>query len=168
VKRFLVIVLMLVSSTACATETARPEGIVERWLLALNQGSAGEPDHFAPAHVSDSILPGWEELGPGGFDVIEVGSRHRVMNVCDEGLTVPFRAVFLDGAEVSDAACVVGPRIVGLADLGTLPRRMFPSGGGPAIGEDRGSVWLIAVGVGLLILLVSEALMRLVGSTAHD
>ena len=90
------------------------------------------------------------------------------MNLCDEGRIVPFRVVPLDGEEVSDAACVVGSRIVGLANLTELPVRILPSGGEPAIAEDRASVWMIAVGVGLLILLASEALMRVVSSTARD
>jgi hypothetical protein len=166
VRRLLVVVVALVALAACST-SERPEGIVERWLLALNQGPAGEPDRFAPAQVSDAVLPGWEDLGPGELDVIEVGSGDLIMDLCDEGRIVPFRVVPLEGDEVSDAACVRGSRIVRLAGLRDLPARIFPSGGGPAIGEGRASAWPIAVGVGLVILLASEALMRLVRPTAR-
>jgi hypothetical protein len=162
VKRAALAALVFLALAGCASHEERPEGIVERWLLALNRGSAGEPGRYAPASVSDAILPDWRDLDPGELDVIEVGSGDRIMDVCDEGSIVPFRVVPLDGDEVRDAACVDTSRIVRLADLSDLPMRVFPSGGGPPVTEDRASPWLIAVGVGLVILLVSEALMRLV------
>jgi hypothetical protein len=160
VRRVLAVAFVLLVLSACAS-TERPEGIVERWLLALNQGAAGEPGLYAPAQVSDAVLPGWEELDSGGFDVIEVGNASSIMNVCDEGRIVPFRVVPLDGEEVSDAACVVASRVVRLAEFSDLPARIFPSGGGPAIFEDRTSGWLIAVAIGLGILFLGEGLMRL-------
>jgi hypothetical protein len=44
---------------------------------------------------------------------------------------------------------------------------VFPSGGGPPVAVDRASGWLVAVGTGILILLASEALVRLVSSTTR-
>jgi hypothetical protein len=63
--------LATLALSACAGQE-RPEGIVERWLLALNQGAAGEPDRYAPNAASEEILPGWEHLDPGELDVVEV------------------------------------------------------------------------------------------------
>ena len=84
------------------------------------------------------------------------------MNVCGEERVVPFRVVPLDGEEVSDAACVVGSKITRLAELNDLPTRVFPSGGGPGIAEDRVSDRLIALAIGLALVIVGEGLMRLV------
>ena len=159
--------LVFIALAGCASQQERPEGIVERWLLALNQGSAGEPGRYAPPSVSDAVLAGWQDLDPGELDVIEVASGDRIVNVCDEGAIFTFRVVPLEGEEVTDAACVDGSRIVRLAGFGDLPVRVFPSGGGPPVTEDRASGWLIAVGIGVLILLVSEALMRLVSPTTR-
>ena len=161
------LLLALCALASCATQE-RPEGVVERWLLALNQGSAGEPGRYAPAQVSDAIFPGWEELDPGEFDVIEVGSASLMMNVCDEGQTVPFRVVPLEGDEMSDAACVVGARIVRLAELSGLPARIFPSGGGPAIESGDPLWWVVAAAIGIVILLAGEGAMMLARSRTTD
>jgi hypothetical protein len=65
--------LALALLPACSSGTDRPEGVVERWLISLNQGTAGEPQRFAPDRLSQGLLPGWQDCDPGALDVIEVG-----------------------------------------------------------------------------------------------
>ena len=155
--------LVLLALASCSSQEQRPEGIVERWLLALNQGSAGQPGRYASAPVSEELLPGWEELDPGEFDAIEVGKADGISNTCEEGGPVLFRVVPLDGEEKVAAACVAGSRVTELIGLGGLQSgAIFPSEGGPGITPEPASIWLIAAGIGLLILLVAEGLMRLV------
>ena len=65
--------LAAVLLSGCA-HTDRPEGVVERWLISLNQGGAGRPDRFTLVRgIEDPILPDWEHCDPGALDVIEVG-----------------------------------------------------------------------------------------------
>jgi hypothetical protein len=156
--------MLLLVLSCCGGQEQRPEGIVERWLLALNQGSAGRPGRYAPASVSDAVLPDWQNLDPGEFDVIEVGRADRqVGNTCSEGEAVLFRVVPLDGAEKVAAACVAGSRVTELIGLGGLQTgAIFPSEGGASITDVQISDWLFAAGIALVILLVSELLMRLV------
>jgi hypothetical protein len=162
VKRLALAALVLIALAACSAQEQRPEGIVERWLVALNQGSAGQPGRYAPVAVSEEVLPGWEKLDPGEFDVIEVGRSNAIGGTCVEGQIVPFRVVPIEGHELRDAACVVGSRIAQLTSIRGISGPVFPSEGGPAMTEDLSAPWLIAAGIGLLVLLVAEGLMRLV------
>ncbi|MGH2556909.1 MAG: hypothetical protein ACRDHO_14500, partial [Actinomycetota bacterium] len=68
---FLLVVAALFLSACGGTD--RPEGVVERWLISLNQGRAGEPDKYAPNELSQRILSNWQERDPGDLQVIEVG-----------------------------------------------------------------------------------------------
>ena len=161
-RRVAAAVLLLLALAGCADQT-RPEGVVERWLLALNQGSAGEPERFADAAVSEEVLPRWDEREPGELDVIEVASAGGSLDACDEDqLLVPFRVVPLEGEELVAGACVSGSRIVRLTGSTGVPRSVFPSEGGTAVEATTGSAWWAAVGVGLGLALVGEAAMRLV------
>ena len=45
--------------------TDRPEGVVERWLIALNVGAAGRPAVYAAEALSRRILPGFYEAKAG-------------------------------------------------------------------------------------------------------
>jgi Prokaryotic membrane lipoprotein lipid attachment site len=176
-RRPVLAILALIALAGCSSQQQRPEGIVERWLLALNQGSAGEPGRYAPAEVSNSVLPGWETLDPGELDVIEVA---RALPCTYRGparcrAVVPFRVVSLDGDEIRFDALVgfdpgarhgLSTRVFAVAESSVGP--VFPSEGGPTISDDAAMAWLIAAGIGLAILLASEAVMRLVRSTASD
>jgi hypothetical protein len=170
VRRILLVGLVLLGLPSCAAPE-RPEGIVERWLLALNQGSAGEPLRYADRGVSDAILPGWRSADPAAFDVIEVGRArpcgYRGPAACEAA--VPFRAVLADGREIRFDALVGVDR----RDGAVVPSRVFaltgpaggltlPSEGGPPIGVAGGPAWLAALGIGLAIALVAEVVMRLV------
>jgi hypothetical protein len=132
VKRIAIVSAVVLLLSACAT-TERPEGIFERWLSALNQGSAGEPLRYAYPSVSDAVLPGWRTSDPGAFDVIEVGRARPCTYVgpaaCEA--RVPFRVVSVDGAEMRFDALVgidraadepTPSRVIGVVAAAPRPR----------------------------------------------
>ena len=55
--------IVILAASSCAAQE-HPEGIVERWLLALNQGSAGEPLRYADADVTDALVPECRSAAP--------------------------------------------------------------------------------------------------------
>ncbi|HEV8419846.1 MAG TPA: hypothetical protein VGR13_00680, partial [Actinomycetota bacterium] len=93
--------------------TDRPEGVVERWLVSLNQGKAGEPDRFAPDELSQRILPHWQSRDPGELDVIEVGGGKPATSgprlPPGRRYLVPFRVERLDGDEMVGTVRLVSP-----------------------------------------------------------
>ncbi|MCD6021440.1 MAG: hypothetical protein K0R20_1150 [Actinomycetia bacterium] len=155
--------------SACASQE-RPEGIVERWLLALNQGAAGEPDRYAPNAASEEVLPGWEHLDPGELDVVEVARAGRTQGDACDGVTrvVGFRVVRLDGSQFRSVACVRGARVTQLTNRVGSTDLIFPSEGGAPIRDERAGVWGIAIGVGVALVIVGEGLMRLVRVRKSD
>jgi len=163
VKRATAVFFLLLALSACAAQE-RPEGIVERWLLALNQGRAGEPDRYAEPSVSSRILPGYATVDPGEFDVVEVGRATPSCGV--SGWFVPFRVVLLSRTEIRSVACTDAGRVVELIRTRSneAPDNLdaLPSEGGPAIGSAGTSGWLLALGTGMGLILLSEAAMRLV------
>lgn len=163
-------VLTTLAFSACASQE-RPEGIVERWLLALNQGAAGEPDRYAPNAASEEVLPGWEHLDPGELDVVEVARAGTPReHACAAGtrFVVPFRVVRVDGSQLRSGACVAGARVTQLSNRAGSADPLFPSEGGPPIQGERAGVWGIALGVGVALVIVGEGLMRLVRSRRAD
>jgi len=167
-------VLVCLALPACTTQE-RPEGIAERWLLALNQGAAGEPGRYAQSEVSNEVLSNWERLDPGELDVIEVGNgsfRCEVYIACET--RVPFRVVRLDGTEVPMDAIIpshTGPpggsrRVV--IELVPPDRRLrLPSEGGPPIETASTATWLLAAAVGLGLTAISVLALRLAGARAQ-
>ena len=164
-RRELVAAVALLSLASCSTPE-RPEGIVERWLISLGQGSAGEPERYARRDVSDVMLRAVGSAEPDAFDVIEVGRAtpcgYRGSEACTA--SVPFRVVGLDGDELRLDALVgsrvrEGPNRV-FAVTGPDRRPRLPSEGGPPIGAAGAPAWVAAVGVGLGLALASETLMR--------
>lgn len=160
-KRFLAIALVLLVLPTCAG-TERPEGIVERWLLALNQGSAGEPERYAPDELSEQVLAGWREEDPGQLDVVEVGSATEPCG--DSGAFVPFRVVRTDGSTSRGIACAEEGAVVQVLEEGfhDLPVPPLPSEGGPAITSVPIAMWFATIAVGLALALVGDATMSLV------
>ena len=159
--------LFLLLLPGCSSQE-RPEGIVERWLLALNQGGAGEPLHYADLDVTNALVPEWRAAEPGTFDVIEVGKGVP----CGRGpigceTRVPFRVELDDGGEQRlDAFVVSGspsgsPRLRVGALVAPDETLALPSEGGAPIGSADVPGWLIAAGIGLMLLIVGEALMRI-------
>jgi hypothetical protein len=171
VRRALLAAVALLSLAACSAPE-RPEGIVERWLLSLNQGSAGEPLRYGYRGVSDAVLPDWSSAETGTFDVIEVGPAapcHERGLIATCVASVPFRIVTVDGDELRVDALVgwhgssrdERPIRV-FAITGADRRHRLPSEGGPPIGAAGATAWLVAIGVALALALVSELAMRIV------
>jgi hypothetical protein len=177
--------VLLALLPACG-RTDRPEGVVERWLISLNQGAAGHPERYAPESISRSILSGWNRCDPGALDVVEVGKGRQF--VTDRPITrtpaaaVPYRVAYTTGLDrdCNDPAASHGPT-EGIALLDrrkgawhirklTSPSRggappefaglRVPSEGGRRIGGASFGQWLAGVGVGLGLALVVVALMR--------
>ncbi|HET9671975.1 MAG TPA: hypothetical protein VFQ40_03910 [Actinomycetota bacterium] len=167
-RRALVVVVIGLLVSGCAT-AERPEGVVERWLLALNQGPAGQPERYATSVVSRTILPAHRDAAPGELDVIEVGRArpcaYRGPMVCEA--RVPFRVVLVDGEEIrSDAlvgvhrsdSAVAKSRVFAVVDRSD--EAMLPSEGGPPIGGADPATWLIALGAAVGTALLSEGAMH--------
>lgn len=169
---FAVLVVLLLPSCG---GTDRPEGVVERWLVSLNQGKAGQPEKYAPDELSQQILPNWQERDPGALDVIEVGTGGRVVPEggvppAEKRYLVPYRVTRLNGRELRGTAELFsvrgGPwRVDHL--LGRDPALRVPSEGGKRIGHASMGVWLAGAGIAALLILVSIALMSTVGRKAR-
>ena len=161
---FLVLALTWTVLGGCAG-TDRPEGVVERWLIALNQGAAGRPGQYAPEALSERVLPGWASKDPGELDVIEVGKGSVPRIEMAPPALVPFRVVRLDGTTIQGTAALV-PRASGwqVSTLrGRLPGLAVPSEGGDRIGSGGIGLWLAAFGAAALCSLLAVGLMAAFG-----
>jgi hypothetical protein len=169
--------LALLAMPGCAAQD-RPEGVVERWLISLNQGAAGDPDRFAPDDVSQQVLPGWEECEPNALDVIEVGGgrvERGPGGVQTAG--VPYRVEYASDLpdlcessrrpDLSEQGTVVLSRFRGsdawrVERLDPLdPTLRVPSEGGGRIGSATAVHWLL----GLLAAVALIVLVTIVMST---
>ncbi len=154
--------LALFLLTACGG-TDRPEGVVERWLISLNQGRAAEPQKYASADATNSVLPGWQHCDPSALDVIEVGKGRIDPSDLDRGpgrhsAYVPYRIKYSD-----DLILFTGPgggwRIAGLSPgRGGLK---VPSEGGAPIGSAPLASWLLTLGASAGLMLLVGLLIRL-------
>ena len=177
-RRVALAIAFLALSSVCAAcgHTDRPEGVVERWLISLNQGKAGQPGLYAPDAVSQRIVPNWRTEDPGQLDVIEVGEGRPFSHLCNPRISqaacraigdyeVPFRTVRTDGPSRGGLAFLVdgsSPWRITRLELGVLELRV-PSQGGHRIGNAGVGVWLGALGVAFLLVLLSAGLMATVG-----
>ncbi len=162
--------VLLALLPACAG-TDRPEGVVERWLISLNQGAAGRPGQYAADALSERLLPGWRGRDPGDLTVIEVGKGrlvHRPYGIAKgrslpRYAVVPYRIARASGVGV-DGEAVVGAtrggwRIVAIGSR--EPSLRVPSEGGPELASATAGEWLAGVGIGLGLALGVVALMTL-------
>ena len=156
-RRLAPLAMLAVMLLSACGGTDRPEGVVERWLISLNQGKAGRPGTYAAQSTSRRILPHWQDRDPGDLDVIEVGkgraTAHRAL--------VPFRVERTSGLKISGVAELRKPRgdwrVVGVST--ERAGLLVPSEGGPRIGSAPAGWWLVAIGLSVvLILLVAVAL----------
>lgn len=137
----------------------RPEGIVERWLVSLNQGEIGEPERHAEPSVTLEIAPAerTEEI----FDVIEVGN-----GVTEDGeATVPYRLVTTQGEQMLGTAGL--ERVSGrwrVVEIGPPdPELLVPSQGGSPIGRASTTIWLGSLGLAVVLTILSAMAMELAG-----
>ena len=153
------------------SSTQRPEGIVDRWLLAVNEGAAGRPEQFAPDSLSERMLPGWRTKDPGQLDTIEVGRGAACVSFGLAPLRtacyrVPIRVVDTDGTTRQQTATLIsvagGDWHVRGLQRGTSDL-LLPSQGGPTVGSSSLGLWLISLGVAIALTLISMLLMHLVG-----
>jgi hypothetical protein len=162
---FLVAIVLLLPSCG---RTERPEGVVERWLVSLNQGKAGEPEKYAPLRLSERVLPHWASRDPGDLDVIEVGMG-RIY--ADDRYLVPFRVKRLDGTEMSGVVIGSPINVEGTWRVEDLlpsdPSLPVPSKGGQRIGDASALVWLAGIGIAAGLILLSVLLMSTVGREAR-
>jgi hypothetical protein len=162
--------------------TDRPEGVVERWLIALNQGSAGRPGVYAPELLSQGVLPNWDECEPGAIDVIEVGRGLRATALPKvEGLQylVPYRIEYTDDREErcdTTRRPDISPRGVAVLTIAGAPGHErirvvaalpesavdhhlpLPSEGGRTVARTSAVPWLAALVIGA-VLCASVALL---------
>lgn len=162
--------LVLMLLPACGN-TDRPEGVVERWLVSLNQGAAGRPQQYAPERLSQQILPHWATRDPGQLDVIEVGKGRLDdrQSVSARPITyfVPYRVKRLNGPTLSGVAVLTKTSDGWLvANLWPpQPGLSVPTAGGERIGNASLALWLASLGVAFVFVVVSWALMSTFGRT---
>ena len=161
----LALAFLALTLPACSASDQRPEGLVERWLLSLNQGEAGRPEEYAGDDLSEQILPGFATAEPGELDVIEVGTAR----VDEAGLSarVRIRVVRLDGTEIASVVRI--DRLDGgdgwyieALEPASADAPPLPSEGGASIGNAGVSAWVVALGVAALLIAVTAGLMALV------
>lgn len=148
-----------VSLAACAVQEPRPEGIVERWLQSLDQGSAGTPIDYAEVAATDAVLPDHAERDPGDIDLIEVGAA------TDAG--VPFRIVLLSGDEITGTALLQerdGELRVIAVDRAVAEG--LPSEGGERPGSAATSSYLIALALAAVFIAAASGVLSLVRRSA--
>lgn len=162
--RVLAAVIAAVLLTGCGDQTDRPEGIVERWLLSLNQGAAGRPDLYAPAQISEQVVPGWRELEPGELDRIVIGTDRGTATCEEHCAEVPFLVADLRG-HVTEGVAVVESldgdtwRIAGIEPGAS---GLSEEGSAWSVAGAPGSAWPVAVGVAILLAVLAALLVRVV------
>ncbi len=147
-KRTLALALMTLALLPGCAATHRPEGVVERWLISLNQGAAGAPQDYATEAATNAIAPGWAARDPGAYDVIEIG---RAEQAPDAGVRVPFRIVDTEG-RASAGVALVQDRVAGDPGAGLVVTSAGPSRASAA------AVWSAGAGTGAWIGAVVAAL----------
>jgi hypothetical protein len=158
--RTLVVVVLAMLLTGCGVQSDRPEGIVERWLLSLNQGAAGRPDRYAPSQVSERVLPGWRDLEPGALDRIVIGTDRG----SPTSAIVPFLVADLRG-QVTEGVAVV-ERADGdvwrITDIEAGASGLSVEGSAWAVAGAPRSAWPVAGGVAVLLAVLAVLLVRVV------
>jgi len=158
VKRGIVLACLGLVALAACSQPPRPEGVVQRWLVSLNQGSAGRPDRWADAAVTATAAPWWP-AEPDHIDAMDVGTA--------DGQAVPFRIETTDGT-VTTGIATVGTRTtadgtepyVASVTMGDVPVEPHPLGG------LSGGELAAAAGVGIALALAAVGVLTLVRRSA--
>lgn len=153
---------LLIVLAACAN-VDRPEGVVERWLKAINQGEIGEPEKYASPALSDEILADRKE--PDGLDVIEVGRGEET----GDRARVPYRIERAEGTKLNGVAELERSggewRVVALRPA--EPSLRVATEGGDRIGKASYLAWVATVGTAIALVGITLALMTLVRRTTR-
>ncbi len=160
-RRWLPIAILALTVAACATTDQRPEGIVERWIVSMNQGPAGEPWRWADDYATSEVSPTWDTDEPGAIDSFSLGAARAE----GDAYVVAFTLERLDGRVVSGDAVVAWRS---LPDETTEPvvievRLGEPTG--PTGRWEEGSptvAWAIALALALVLASISVLGVRLV------
>ena len=175
-RRLLPLAVVVVALLAACKGTDRPEGVVEQWLISLNQGKAGEPHKYAEARLSNEILPNWQTCDPGSLDVIEVGIHRDVGPGGTDVALVPYRLKYV--SDLSSCRSAVRPsaprdgiaelrldaggwRIASIESRSADALLRVPSEGGQRIGGASAAAWGLAVGISAALMLLVALVMRL-------
>jgi hypothetical protein len=154
VKRAIVLACLALVALAGCSQPPRPEGVVQRWLVSLNQGVAGQPDRWADAGVTTTVAPWWP-AEPDHIDAMDVGAA--------TGNTVPFRIETTDGT-ITTGIATVGTRptsngtapYVASVSLGDVPVEAHK------LGELSGAELAAAAGVGIVLAIAAVGVLTLV------
>ena len=175
-RRALALATLALLPLAACHGTDRPEGVVERWLISLNQGKAGQPEKYAVARVTNEVLPNWRQCDTGSLDVIEVGAHATGTEGYPAQVLVPYRIKYVSDlsschastqprAPLRGAAVVLRRhgdwRIVGVERSANLSYLRVPSQGGKAIGSAPLASWLLALAASVGLMLLVALLIHL-------
>lgn len=149
-RRLLWAAILLVALAGCGQD--RPEGAVERWLIAISNEHS-DPSRYAPEALTEEVASHGEQITVVEVGRVDAGARVRV----------PFRVEFEAGAEVLGIAEVerVGGqwKVVSIDD--PTDELQVPSHGGERIGRAAVTDWLWALGAGLALVALSAGTMRI-------
>jgi hypothetical protein len=147
----------IIALVACS-QAPRPEGVVQRWLVSLNQGSAGRPERWADADVTATVAPWWP-AEPDHIDAMDVGAA--------TGGDVPFRI------ETTDGVVTTGVATVGSHDTGSGAEPYVAAvrlGEVPVVAHDPGGLSAREVGFAIVaavgLALAAVGLLTLVRRSA--
>jgi hypothetical protein len=159
-RQLAVLPVLLLSLVACSQQE-RPEGVVERWLVSLNQGPAGEPGLWAEERATREVTSWFDNSEPGQLDSIVIG---QVFNVTDGGRLVQFSITTIDGETRSGEALLVhrsgeegSTRIITAAN----PTDAAVTSSGWSGNASTGS-WLLALLLGAALAAAAVGLVMLV------
>ena len=154
----LVTCVAIVALVACA-QAPRPEGVVQRWLVSLNQGSAGRPERWADSGATATAAPWWP-AEPDHIDAMDVGAA--------TGGDVPFRI------ETTDGVVTTGVATVGSRESGNGPEPYVAAvrlGEVPVVPHDPGGLSAPEVGLAIVVAigltLAALELLTLVRRSDH-
>jgi hypothetical protein len=137
----------MVALVAC-DQAPRPEGVVQRWLVSLNQGSAGRPERWADGDATATVAPWWP-AEPDHIDATDVGAA--------SGGDVPFRI------ETTDGVVTTGIAAVGSRDTGSGQEPYVASvrlGEVPVVPHEAGGLSVREIGLAIVVA-ISLALAAL-------
>ena len=164
----LVAIALLVVLPGCGTETERPEGIVERWIVSMNQGPAGEPWRWADDQASSETSPTWDTDEPGAIDAFSVGPA----TAENDGFVVPFRIERLDGSVTAGEAVLKHREIADapsqLVVMEVRHGKQVAIAGGWWQGSASSGAWLLAIAVAVTLTLLGVLLVRLAARPTRE